>query len=387
MKSNGLTIAALGFFLFTQGAQADWTAARRLTWNSGISVNSTIAVDPSGNLHVLWNDNTPGNPEIYYKKSTDGGSTWASSQRLTWTSGSWGPAIAVDPSGNLHVVWHDDTPGKQEMYYKKSTDGGSTWASSQRLTWTSGRSYCYPAIAVDSLGNLHIVWADNTPGNEEIYYTKSTNAGASWTASKRLTWTAERSNNSRIAVDPSGNPHLVWDENKSGHDETYYKKSADGGAAWTTAKNLTWTPGDSYLGAIVVDPSGNLHVVNQDNTREGFEVYYKKSTDGGTSWSTSQRLTWTSCVAYLSAGMAVDASNNLHVVWPDRTPGNCEIYYKKSTDGGSTWTTAKRLTWTPGMSLLGATAAIAADPSSNLHVVWDDKTPGNYEIYYKKFIK
>ena len=385
MKSNGLTIAALGFFLFTQGAQADWTAARRLTWNSGISVNSTIAVDASGNLHVVWDDNTPGNKEIFYKKSTDGGNTWASSQRLTWTSGSLNPAIAVDPSGNLHLVWHDDTPGKREMYYKKSTDGGSTWASSQRLTWTSGFSYFPPAIAVDSSGNLHVVWADDTPGNEEIYYTKSTNAGATWTASKRLTWTAERSNNSSIAVDPSGDLHLVWDENESGYDETYYKKGTDGGATWTTAKRLTWTPGNCCLGTIAVDPSGNLHVVNSNSTPGNHEVFYKKSTDGGTTWLTSRRLTWNSGRSF-SADMTVDASGNLHVVWTDKTPGNYEIYYKESTDGGSTWTTAKRLTWTQGSSA-SCLKPIAADPSSNLHVVWDDKTPGNYEIYYMKFIK
>jgi hypothetical protein len=28
-------------------------------------------------------------------------------------------AIAVDPSGNIHVVWYDDTPGDFEIYYKK----------------------------------------------------------------------------------------------------------------------------------------------------------------------------------------------------------------------------------------------------------------------------
>jgi hypothetical protein len=27
-------------------------------------------------------------------------------------------------------------------------------------------------IAVDSLGHLHVVWNDDTPGNREIYYKK-----------------------------------------------------------------------------------------------------------------------------------------------------------------------------------------------------------------------
>jgi hypothetical protein len=62
-------IVALGLFLFAQAAHADWTRAKKLTWNSGNSVMPVIAVDPSGNLHVVWFDDTPGNCEIYYKKS------------------------------------------------------------------------------------------------------------------------------------------------------------------------------------------------------------------------------------------------------------------------------------------------------------------------------
>jgi hypothetical protein len=88
-----LVIMAIGFFSFAQLAQADWTASQRITWTSGYSESPVIAVDPSGNLHVVWKDSTPGNDEIYYKKSTDGGASWSTSQRLTWSPGSsYGPA-------------------------------------------------------------------------------------------------------------------------------------------------------------------------------------------------------------------------------------------------------------------------------------------------------
>jgi len=56
----------------------------------------------------------------------------------------------------------------------------------------------------------------------------------------------------------------------------------------------------------------------------------------------------------------------------------------RSTDKGDTWATTKKLTRNSGMSIC---PAIAIDSSNNLHVVWADKTPGNYEIYYRKFIK
>lgn len=46
---------------------ASW-ATKRLTWNSGQSSYVNICVDSSDNIHVVWNDDVPGNYEIYYKK-------------------------------------------------------------------------------------------------------------------------------------------------------------------------------------------------------------------------------------------------------------------------------------------------------------------------------
>jgi len=56
MKRMALMIATLGLFLLAQAAQADWTPAKRLTWTSGISNYPAIAVDSSGNLHLVWAD-------------------------------------------------------------------------------------------------------------------------------------------------------------------------------------------------------------------------------------------------------------------------------------------------------------------------------------------
>jgi hypothetical protein len=62
-----------------------------------------------------------------------------------------------------------------------------TFEKTKRLTFTPGDSLS-PSIAVDSSDHLHAVWADNSPDlvHLEIYYKKSTDGGASWTA-KRLT--------------------------------------------------------------------------------------------------------------------------------------------------------------------------------------------------------
>ncbi len=83
-------------------------------------------------INILWQDNSPGNDEIYLKRSIDGGATWTS-QRISKNAGaSLNPAIAVDGS-NIYVTWQDDTYGNDEIFFKKSSDGGATWTF-QRLT-------------------------------------------------------------------------------------------------------------------------------------------------------------------------------------------------------------------------------------------------------------
>jgi len=83
-----------------------WSPTRRLTYSSGNSSSPTIATDTENNIHVVWEDNSPDNWEIFYKKSTDRGGTWLPARRLTYSSGnSSSSAIATDTGNNIHIVW------------------------------------------------------------------------------------------------------------------------------------------------------------------------------------------------------------------------------------------------------------------------------------------
>src|SRR4030065_135449 len=75
-----------------------WIPEKKLTTNAGDSKSPSIAVNGS-KVYVVWSDNTPGNYEIFYKKSTDGGNTWSANKKLSSTSGSSEkPSITVDGS-------------------------------------------------------------------------------------------------------------------------------------------------------------------------------------------------------------------------------------------------------------------------------------------------
>jgi len=380
MKHMGILIAALGLFLFVQAAYPDWTPAKRLTWNSGISIHPALARDSSENIHIVWSDSSPaGSLEVFFKKSEDGGTTWSAARRLTWNSGgSYDPGIALDSTNAVHVVWHDDSPGNPEIYYRKSTDGGTTWSATQRLSWTSGNSF-NSAIAIDSSNIIHVVWVDITPGKGEIYYSRSADQGTTWSVAQRLTWTSGSSNNPAMAIDATDAIHLVWNDGTPGNVEIYYMQGTDGGATWSAAKRLTWTSGKSEIPAIATTGISTLRLVWNDDTPGNHDIYYKGSPDGGATWSSAQRLTWSTGDSEFPE-IALDASGIIHVVWRDDTPGNGEIYYKGSTDGGTTWSLLQRLTWNSGSSLY---PVLAVDTSGTIHVVWQDSTPGNYELYYK----
>jgi hypothetical protein len=376
-KKLGLIIVIGAFSLFQSLSAQTWTADKRLTWNSGWSFTPDIAVDSSNNIHVVWDDFTSGTSEIYYKKSTDGGLTWSTKQ-LTWNSvGNSAPAIAIASTDHIHVVWGGRRTGNFEIYHKKSTNGGANW-STKRLTWTAGFSW-HPAIAIDSSDHIHIVWYDDTSGNYEIYYKKSTNGGSSWNT-KRILWNAGHSWYPAMAIDSHDHIHVVWEDNTPGNWEILYKRSTDGGTSWTK-KRLTWIVEHSRHTAIAADSSNHIHLVWEDYSPGNSETFYKKSTDGGVTWTT-KRLTW-NAGASRNPALAIDSNQNIHVVWPDSTPGNLEIYYKKSTNGGANWTT-DRLTWKSGESIY---PAIAVDSGGDIHLVWEDDTPGNFEIYYKKGIQ
>ncbi len=75
---------------------------------------------------------------------------------------SYSPAIAAS-GNNVYVVWYDDSLGNDDILYRRSTDGGFSFSGIVNLSNNPGGSY-YPAIA-SSANKVYVVWHDSTPGN------------------------------------------------------------------------------------------------------------------------------------------------------------------------------------------------------------------------------
>ena len=196
----------------------------RLTNNGAFSGNPNVAVSGSV-VHVVWYDSRDGDPELYYKRSSDGGLNWGTDTRLTLNLGpSIEPSISVSGS-ILHVVWREFRDDNWEIYYKQSTNGGLSWDPDVRLTINDGISQ-YPNVsATDSI--VHVVWQDQRDGNWEIYHKRSSDEGLTWSADSRVT-NDSSSSFSPSAVINGSTLHVVWTDDRDGNWEIYYKRNPTG---------------------------------------------------------------------------------------------------------------------------------------------------------------
>jgi hypothetical protein len=141
-----------------------------LSNNAGIS--ETPAVVISGNtVLVAWDDDTPGNSEIFVARSTDGGVSFGTPVNLSSNAGNSYDASMVISGSSVLVAWDDDTPGNSEIFVARSTDGGVSFGTPVNLSSNAGISFA--PVMVISGSTVLVAWYDNTPGNYEILLARS----------------------------------------------------------------------------------------------------------------------------------------------------------------------------------------------------------------------
>lgn len=368
------------FTLLCSSLYSQWLPEVRLTNFSGNSYCSqygqrNIAANGS-TVHVVWYDAFIGNYLIYYTRSTDGGATWGTDTNLILTNyEATNPSICVSGS-MMHTVWVDRRNGNDEIYYKRSTNEGVSWLPEVRMT-DNVYQQDQPTICASGQ-NVCMFWRDDrNSGSYEIYYIRSTDDGATWTADTRLTNFVGPRNGPAVAVTGSI-IHLVWDDGRSGaNTEIYYKKSTDNGITWGPDVRLTNAAEISFSSSVAV--SGNTVHVTWEDYRNGFgEIYYKNSTDGGATWGADMRITND---PQNSDDPSIDVSGSLvHIVWEDKRDGISKIYYNVSTNAGATWGTDLKIS-TGNAECRNPSIIVSG---STVNTVWHDYRDGNFEIYYDK---
>jgi hypothetical protein len=377
-----LLLLAVTSSLFSQ-----WQPDVRLTNaanSSYLALNGRPTATNATNIHVVWYDYRDAQliggegVNIYYKRSTNNGVSWSSDIKIVNDlRSSFEPSIDVYQN-NIHVVWYDDRHGRLEIYYKRSTDDGITWGSDVRLTNAAEDSED-PLLYVIGT-SVHVVWSDWRDGNWEIYYKRSTNNGVNWSSDVRLTNSTGFSEHPHVATTPDGQTiHVVWQDYRDGNYEIYYKRSTNGGVNWGSDTRLTNATGNSRWPSLAISGT-TIHLTWTDDRTGTEQIYYKKSTNNGISWTSDVRV-----VDQRSVVSSVVLSHNgqlVHLVWMDYRHGtnNREIYYKRSVDAGASWESDVRLT---SNSADQACPGVAIGVQT-VHVFWHDYRDGNWEIYSKR---
>ncbi len=373
-------------FLFTSVAFAQWKQSTRLTFHDSVSTTSYnnaryVAADSDGFVHVVWFERNRelGRYNIYYKRSTDSGTSWSSDIRLSNDPDGYNfPSIAVS-DGNVCLVGRWRMPASAfYASFMRSTDSGITWTDDTTFFGNIGANH--PAIAVaDSYVHL-VFWSTYGSSRNRIGYLRSTDMGVTWDAMQMLLEEYNvRTLQPAIAVTDSHVHVVYWSFRMDQDFEIYYLRSTDYGTSWNSEPiRLTNAQGNSRHPSIVVSGTNNIHMVWQDNRDGNDEIYYKYSTNQGITWSADTRLTYASYDSH-HPSIAVSGTN-VHLVWQDNRDGNDEIYYKCSTDEGITWKPDVHLTNDIHWSIFPSIAI--AD--TMVHVVWTDDRDGNPEIYYKR---
>ncbi|MFX0098492.1 MAG: PKD domain-containing protein [Candidatus Hodarchaeota archaeon] len=379
------------------------------TESTNESYNPAIAVDGSGNIHVVWDEwtNYGGSGEdidIFYKRWNASTSGWTITEVVSTesTQSSQFPSIAVDSDGNAHVAWQESIGGRN-IYYKhwNATTGNWTWT--EAVSTETSQAW-YPSIAVDGSGNVHVVWHDDTnfvefDNIEDIMY-KNRNATGSWTYTELV------SNGSTgyamypsIAVDDSQKVHVVWYDSSGPDPVILYKYRNITSGIWSVNETVSNESGFSFNPSIAVDGSGNVHVAwgdssNYSSSGDDYDILYKRWNETAGSWTTTEVVSTESTSNSDLPSIAADGSGNVHVTWEDLSNYSSsgtdkDIFYKFWNATDDSWTVT-RVVSTESTNF-SFTPSIAVDITGTAHMAWNDFTDYlgsgmDRDIFYKKTI-
>jgi hypothetical protein len=246
--------------------------------------------------------------------------------------------FSVSHGDTIHNVWLEDRDHncENELYYHRSTDKGKTWNLEKCLSLISPFPQ-NPSLWVSNT-TVKVFWLSTLDNNRAIYFRRSTDAGVTWEPSVRLTSVGA------LGRESHSDPHVVvsdplliavWKDDRDGYRKAiYFKRSTDGGANWGPDTCLVFSP-DWLLDPSLALSGSTVHVTWRDIRDGNWEIYYKCSTDGGSTWGQDTRLTFDPAIS-ISPNITATGTK-IRITWEDRRGNEWGKYSKCSTDGGKTW--------------------------------------------------
>ncbi len=378
---------------------ASWSTPVRLDTGAGPAIGPRFALPRGGQWpNALWADFRGGDSyrEVYLRRSTDAGASWGTGDRRinpSQNTDSFDLDVAVD-GDTVYVVYINFTTSRaRHVYLLRSTDGGASWNAPRQIDTAAGDVLAGEPRVAASGGKVHVLWRDNRNGALDIFHRTSSDEGASWGAERRLDTMALPGTSASFApalAVRGDEVHAAWVDDHGGTSfDIWYSRSLDGGSSWTTPQRLDDDPlpHDSFSPRIAL-PDGRVVVAWVDHRFGLPDIVARSSGDAGDTFDTLVRLdSGDGEGAGSSEDLRLAAAGDLvAAAWADTRDGSPDIYVNYSLDGGETWQPADvrmDATGLPGSSD-SVTPALSVEPTGRVHVVWVDYRDGDAgDIYYR----
>lgn len=353
---------------------------------SGFTRSPSITKNAFG-LHVVYADNTNGNGEIYYVKSSDFGASWNQPTVILSDPNLGGyemePAITSVDSSSLYVVssGYHYLPTESTYFWLlkgiRSDNSGQTW-SSEAVLDTQLTISSKPSIA--SSGNYITAVSTVTHSLRSVL---SIDGGLTFQPSKTVEKFGYPQNPSITYIKSVS--YAVW-QNVSWYD-TYWNIWFSG-EPWTTEAKLTndLTDSYSYYPSITSDNAKRLHTVYSyafvpDSLSPViWQTNYLRSLDSGKTWQDFNMIS--GITNSFMPKIKTSDNGKICAIWSSFAHAKWSIWGTYSSDAGLTWHSPFQITRAQTFSIY-PDFAVSKD---SLFIVWQNYNGKNWELYFTKFI-
>ncbi len=279
-------------------------------------------------------------------------STAITTVQQTHSYGNEGRNIVVSSNGDIHIIYHEIVGQRRFVFAVKSSDNGENFSNAIQID-NSLFFGGMPSIAIDSADRLHIAWhaqEETSTDKFKVYYSRSDDGGDTWTAPKLVskTYTADENLYAAIAIDPSGNPHIVWNSvlpqnDPSNLGDVYHNFSGDGGETWPDDKMIASSEDHvAFVPTIDFSSNGKAYVLYSDGVfNNGTSFAYAVTSDDYQQWTPPEAISSSGVLFSNMVSFTIDPQNNVHAVFSDNFNGTFHIMYTKLDVSGTVtgWTT------------------------------------------------
>jgi|GEM_PF-2896236 len=333
--------------------------------------------------------------DTVYKKSTNGGASYGSevfvadTDMVTIWYDKWTPGISTS---RVHIWWHDadnfigyrnldtstDTFSAEENIVSVGTGSGNF--NGRKITGTISRG-----------GKLYAYYWSQADGNTSGFF-RSSDDGDTWSSATNLTEDEEDKYQLIPGADTDNNDIAVVFSDDSAN-QMAYKMYDDSANTWGSSKaigsqvNIDFHD-DMYSFSVAIRHSDNHAIVaykfDRDTSSDDIKVSDLTLTAAGSATALTNVLTDTNEVGEVA--VSINNNDDAVRVWYVRGgtyATSTDIYFKESTDDGSSWGSETKInTTTAGWKWLAADLGVAPGGTGGWQVVGFDNTASELFSFY-----